>query len=186
MPVKYIKHKVAKLPKIHSKQAQWSDKQKLQAVTLYMLVGKWALVSDETKIPIDTLKKWKQADWWKVMEAEIRAASHIEASASLRRIREKATSVVADRLDNGDFIYNPKTGKMSRRPVNAKTAADIAVKTLDKEILLEKLTEGPQVQEEQIVDRLKRIEEALGKQYKKVPQIIDVTPTKEETNGSGD
>lgn len=174
MPTKVYKRQVNKNPKIHGDSAHWSDKQKFEAVTSYMLVGKWPLVAEATGIPIDTLKKWKASKWWKDMEEEVRRSSNIEMSASLKRVREKALKEVEDRLDNGDFHVNPNTGAITRRPVQMRVAAEIAIKSIDREILLQKLEEKPKVQEEEITERLKTIEAFLIKGAKKKAQIIDV------------
>lgn len=181
MPIKHYKRQVNKR-KGDGKFARWSDRQKFEAVTMYLLVGKWPLVAEATKIPIDTLKKWKQADWWKQYEDEIRKAKHIEASNKLTRIREKASDVVLDRLENGDFQYNPKTGKFSRKPVSAKVAGELLVKTIDKELLLEKIDEKPQETEQSVMERLNNIADKLlqasGKKPKQ-PEVIDVEPIRE-------
>lgn len=173
MPLKIIKRQINKNPKIHGPKAFWSDKQRLEAVTTYLLVGKLVLVSDATGIPFDTLKRWKAAPWWKEMEDEVRHSSNIEMSASMKRIRDKAIKEVEDRLENGDFHINPTTGVVSRRPINAKVASEIMVKTIDKEILLQKLEEKPRIQQEEISERLKTIEAFLIKGARK-PKIIDV------------
>jgi hypothetical protein len=176
MVTRLIKRQVNKT-KADAKQSHWSEKQKLQAVTNYMVVGHWAVVSDTTGVPIDTLKKWKQQDWWKQYEEEVRRAGNLELGGKLSRIREKALAVVQDRLEHGDMKINPDTGKISRIPVNAKNASEIAIKVIDREILLQKLEEKPIVNEEQFGDRLKAIEEHLksGSKSKK-PLVIDVTP----------
>lgn len=91
----------------------------------------------------------------------------------MKRIRDKAIKEVEDRLENGDFHINPTTGVVSRRPINAKVASEIMVKTIDKEILLQKLEEKPRIQQEEISERLKTIEAFLIKGARK-PKIIDV------------
>jgi hypothetical protein len=126
-----------------------------------MMVGKWPLVADATKIPIDTLKKWKQADWWKEYESEIRRAKNLELGGRLQTIVNKASDVVLDRLEHGDFQYDPKSGKFIRKPVNAKTAGDIMVKAIDKDLLIQKIDETPKENQESIMDRLNHIADKL-------------------------
>lgn len=178
MPTKTYRRVVNK-KKGDAKQAHWSERQKFEAVTIYMMVGKWPLVAEATSIPIDTLKKWKHATWWKEYEEEIRRSKHIETSGKLAKIREKASDVVMDRLEHGDFQYDPKSGKFTRRPVSAKVAGDILHKTIDKEVLLEKLDEKPQENTQSVMDRLNQIAEKLlqasGKKTKQ-PEIIDLEP----------
>jgi hypothetical protein len=156
--------------------AHWSERQKLEAVTTYLMVGKWPVVSDATGIPIDTLKKWKQADWWEDLEREIRRSSNIEVGGKLKVIINKAASVVEDRLENGDLVYNPSTNSFTRKPIGAKIASEIMVKSIDRNILLEKLQEAPVLKEEAILDRLKNIENALirASTKRKITNVIDV------------
>lgn len=176
MPIKTHKRQVNK-KKTDGRYAQWSDKQKFEAVTMFLLVGKMILVSDATGIPIDTLRHWKMTDWWKEYENEIRRSKHIETTGKLAKIRDKASDVVLDRLEHGDFQYNPKTGQFVRRPVNAKTASEIMVKSIDKETLLEKLDEKPEESHESIMDRLNHIADKLLQAAGKVrkPQILEAT-----------
>jgi hypothetical protein len=168
-------YEVNKDPKKHP-TAHWSERQKLEAVTTYLMVGKWPIVSDATGVPIDTLKKWKQTDWWEDLEREVRRSSNIETSGKLKRIVDKAASVVEDRLENGDLVYNPSTNSFTRRPIGAKIASEILVKTIDRNVLLEKLQEVPVLKEEAIMDRLKNIENALirASSKRKIINVIDV------------
>lgn len=183
MPIKTFKRQVNKTKK-DSRYDQWSDAQKMKAVTLYLLVGNLSLVAQETKIPYATLDKWKRSPWWEEAKEEVRRSANLQVGGTLARVREKAVEVVLDRLEHGDLNID-KEGNLTRRPVNAKTASEIAVKTLDRELLLQKLETAPKLQQEQIVDRLKAIEEALIRGAKKLPnpEIIDVEPIKEDTNG---
>jgi len=180
MPIKTYKREVMKRT---PGPGSWSEREKLEAVTSYLMLGKWPLVVAATGIPLDTLKKWKQADWWKEMEAEVRRSSNLQLSGKLKTIREKAAEIVMDRLDNGDFKVNPRTGVISRVGIPAKEANDILVKSIDREMLLQKLEERPQVKEEAILERLTAIMETLSKQAKKTKgDIIDVEPILEEPN----
>jgi len=180
MPIKTYKRQVMKRT---PGPGFWSEREKLEAVTSYLMLGKWPLVVAATGIPLDTLKKWKQADWWKDMEAEVRRSSNLQLSGKLKTIREKAAEVVMDRLDHGDFKVNPRTGEISRVGIPAKEANDILVKSIDREMLLQKLEEKPQVKEEQVLDRLEAIMAQLVKVAKKTTgSVIDVTPIEETPN----
>lgn len=176
-----VRRHINKNPKIHSAQTHWSDKQKLEAVSTYLMVGRWAIVSDATGVPIDTLKKWKGQDWWKDYEKEIKAASRLEVSGKLQKIIHKASDVVLDRLQEGD-IYLDQQGNIKRKPIGAKVASEILNRSIDKQVLIDKIQEAPEVQQEAIMDRLKSIQDQLRKNSKKSSTIIDVTP--EVQNGS--
>lgn len=175
MPVVVKKIQVNK-KKSDSKAAHWSDRQKFEAVTTYMMTGSWPVVSEATSIPIDTLRHWKMQPWWKELESQIRQQRHVEISGKLKRVIDKAFEVIEDRVENGDWHYNPRTQKVERRPVNARVAGEILTKAIDKEILLEKLAEKPVQAEEAVMDRLKAIEMRLleaAKVKRDPPQVIE-------------
>ena len=173
--MKTYKRQVRKT-KNDSDHARWSEGQKFEAVTTYLMVGKWPIVSDATGVPIDTLKKWKQADWWEDLEREVRRSSNLEIGGKLKTLINKAASVVEDRLEHGDLVYNPASNSFSRKPIGAKIASEILVKSIDRNILLEKLQEQPVLKEEAILDRLKNIENALirASSKRRTINVIDV------------
>lgn len=160
MPVRHYTRIVDK-QSTDGPKARYSPKQKLEAVTSYLILGKIALVAGALNIPEETLRLWKATDWWKEMEQEVRTSSRVEVSGRLSRIIEKSMNVVEDRLEHGDFQYNPKTGQFSRKPVGAKTAGDILIKAIDKQVLLEKIDKEPQADTVKIEDRLKAIQDKL-------------------------
>jgi len=179
-----IKREINKNPKIHGPRVHWSEKQKLEAVSTYLMVGKWAIVSDATNIPIDTLKGWKShSTWWKEYEKEVRASSRLEVSGKLAKIIAKSSDLVLDRLENGDVVLNTRTGEVVRREINAKVASEILHKSIDKQVVLDKIVEAPEIHQEAIMDRLKSIQDTLRKNIKKAEQpIIDVEVTSIETH----
>lgn len=162
MPVKIYKRKLNKRPG-DSKQSHWSDKQKMDACSTYLLTGSWAATSAATTIPVDTIKKWGASQWWKDMEEEVRRASRIETHGKLKRILDKSMAHLEDRLDHGDFVYNSKTGKIQRRPIPARTLSTVVSNSVDKAVLLEKLQTAPTQNQDQISTRLAKIQEEFQK-----------------------
>jgi len=160
MPVRYYKRIVDKT-KNDSAAAHYSPKQKLEAVTAYLMLGKVSLVAGATGIPEETLRNWKRTDWWKEMEKEVRSSNNTELTGRLRQIVNKSMTVIEDRLESGDFMYNPKTDTFTRRPVGAKVAGDILSKAIDKQILIDRMEREPQADAAKIEDRLKTIQDKL-------------------------
>jgi transposase-like protein len=185
MTVRHYK-RVVDRQKGDSKASHYSPKQKLEAVTAYLMLGKVSLVAATTGIPEDTLRLWKSRDWWKVMADEVRTSNNVEVTGRLRQIVNKSMNVIEDRLEHGDFQYNPKTGAFTRRPVGAKVAGDIMTKAIDKQILIDRLERQPQADQAKIEDRLKSIQDKLLEfsrfaKAKNIPaikgDIIDVQAT---------
>lgn len=107
-------------------RGRWSDSQKIEAVTTYMILGSLKLVAGALKIPFDTLKTWKKTEWWKEIEQDLRIQEDLQVSQRLRKIVEKTFDVVEDRLEHGDFVMDNK-GNLRRKPVSMKDAHRVAM-----------------------------------------------------------
>lgn len=126
----------------------YSDEQKMELMKLYILTGNLALSAATLKIPEITARWWKKKDWWKQLEAEMRQSERIELSSRLKRIAEKAQEATMDRLENGDWKYDSKTGRLFRLPVAMKDAHKVTMDIVDKTLVLEKnLVEAPELEE---------------------------------------
>lgn len=102
---------------------EWhSDAKRIQAVTTYLILGKSPLVEAAIGVPAGTIRRWKQEPWWADLVSQIQTEDDQELDAKLRHRVDKALDVVADRLDNGDFMFDPKSGEFRRRPVSLKDA----------------------------------------------------------------
>ena len=132
---------------------QWSDKQKMDAVNSYLLLGNLALTGRLLNIPEITLRVWKATTWWKDAVAEIKASEKIELSARIKKLVDASMTVVEDRLSNGDFQYDQKSGTMVRKPVNMKDAHKVAVDLQARQDIIEKSEVVVQT-EEHVEDKL--------------------------------
>lgn len=155
---------------------QWSDSQKLEAVTTYLALGNLVLTSNVLKIPEMTLRGWKQKDWWKDIEGELRVQESLELSARLKRIVENTLAAAEDRIANGDFIYDNKSGQMVRKPVSLKDAHKVAMDMIDKREVLEN-KQPTSVSMERIDDKLTKLaqkfeEIAAGRKAIEVTDVI--------------
>jgi hypothetical protein len=128
--------KLTNLAKKHKPNTTWSQEARVAAVSQYLVLGNMALVSGITKIPHQLLRAWKRQPWWAETEAQIRAADNIKVDNKLTAIVDKSLDAVMDRLENGEFVYNQKTGEIIRRKVSMKDAAKVTVDMLSKRELL--------------------------------------------------
>lgn len=173
MPVRYHRREVRKNPK-KEPLAHWAYSQKMEAATTFLLTGSWVSTAAATNIPVDTLKKWGATQWWKDMLEEIRTQSRIETQGKLKKVIDKSLSQLEDRIDNGDYVYNSKTGKITRRPLQARTLSTVVSSSIDKTVLLDKL-QAPVIQnQDQITTRLAKIQEEFkrfssAKEIKAIP-----------------
>lgn len=169
----------------------WSDKQKMEAVNSYLLLGNLALTSRLLNIPEITLRVWKTTTWWKDLVAEAKLQEKMELSARVKKLVDASMTVVEDRLANGDFQFDQKTGQIIRKPVNMKDAHKVAVDMQNQRDLLEK-SEKIEQTEEHVEDKLLKLAEKFADMAtKKIQQNHDEQRTVEvedavydETNGS--
>lgn len=146
-----------KRPSDH-KQAWWSDKQRYEAVASYVLFGNLMDSVRMTGIPEQTMRKWKSQPWWADAEREVRMSSKLQLSGKLTKAIQLANIALEDRLVNGDFQYDPKTGTMVRKPVSADTAVKVLDKLIDRQEQLEKNARGLDVvTQEGVAERLEKL-----------------------------
>ena len=141
---------------------RWSDKQKLETVqTYFMLGGNLTLVGKTLGIPYPTLQVWKHSEWWHNLEDEFRKEEKIQLSTKLKKIADTGLSVIADRMEKGDWVLNQKTGELVRRPVLMKDAAKVAMDASTLHTKLD-LGENHTVSAEHIEDKLNKLAKAFS------------------------
>lgn len=157
-------------------QGFWSDRKKIEVVTTYLALGKAPMVEAVTGVPQQTIRIWKMQPWWKELEEEIRREENLELDSRLGKIVDKSLEVVMDRLENGDFTLNSKTGKVSRIPVKLRDATMASNALIDKRQLIRKNPIEKAQHQQQFEDRLLKLAEqfaefAIGK--KKNEKVIE-------------
>ncbi len=160
----------------------WSDSQKIEAVQTYKALGNLVLTSNVLKIPEMTLRGWKQTQWWKELDQELDLQENVQLSANLKRILDKTLAVTEDRIVNGDFIYDNKTGQLIRKPVNLRDVHKVAMDMIDKRDALANRV-PVQTTLEGIDDRLKKLAEKLSNIGAKAPVEVTDVIIGEEHNG---
>lgn len=108
----------------------WSDSQKLEAVQTYLILGSVRMTAAALKIPEVTLGLWRSKTWWKDLETDLKTQDELQLSARLQRIAAKSFEVVEDRLVHGNHVFDQKTGKLIRVPVNLKDAHKVAIDSI--------------------------------------------------------
>jgi len=144
------------------KKSVWSQNQKLQAVSTYLMLGNMAETALVTGIPVQTLKIWKIQDWFKEYSLQLQSEDIQKMDGKLKRIVDKALKAVEDRLDLGDAQFDQKTGLITRVPVKAHVALKITSELMTKQ---EKLHNNPVKEEVEktIDDRLAKLSEEFAR-----------------------
>ena len=144
------------------KKSVWSQNQRLQAVSTYLMLGNMSETAIVTGIPLPTLKLWKQTDWFKEYALQLQTEDVQQMDSNLKRVINKALKATEDRLDLGDAQFDQKTGEIVRVPVKAHVALKITTELLTKQ---QKLNENPikEELEKTIDDRLLKLSEEFAK-----------------------
>jgi hypothetical protein len=122
--------------KVKGNRHFYTDKEKLNAVCVFAVAGNSRRVAEITKIPECTIRAWKATEWWNDVMSRIITEQDEELGGKLTSLVNKAVEQVNDRLDNGNYVYNPKLDKLVRKPVDAKELAIVTAISIDKRQLL--------------------------------------------------
>lgn len=147
---------------VSATKAHWSDKQKIEACTTYFILGgNLSLTAQKLKIPHETLRTWKKTDWWKELEDDIRKEERLTLSTKLRNLMDASLSLVEDRLNHGDWIYDQKNGELLRKPVSMKDAGKLAMDAANLRTKMD-IQENHTVAAEHIEDKLNKLAKAFS------------------------
>lgn len=144
------------------KRSIWTQNQKLQAVSTYLMLGNLSETAIVTGIPLPTLKMWKVSDWFKEFALQLQTEDIQQMDSNIKRIVDKSLKAVEDRLDLGDAQYDQRTGLITRVPVKAHVALKITTELMTKQ---EKLRSNPVKEEVEktIDDRLLKLSEEFAR-----------------------
>jgi hypothetical protein len=91
-------------------RAQWSEKKKNEALAYFVACGSLAETSRQCVVPYDTVKYWSRSDWWKDRINDIRSEDYNRLDSKLTKALDKALDQVMDRIENGDEVFDSRTG----------------------------------------------------------------------------
>jgi len=151
----------------------WSDSQKLEAATTYLALGNGAQTAAVLNIPLATFNRWRYTDWFKKMVEDLKMEDNLKLNARLTKLVSKALDVTEDRLDKGNYQYDPKTSELIRVPVSLKDAAKVANDMLERRDVIEAKPVQEQI-EKTVDDRLAKLAEQFRSFAK--PKEKDITP----------
>jgi hypothetical protein len=157
----------------------WSEKTK--AVQLYMLNGNMRLVSELVGIPYQTLMDWKRTEWWPSLVEELRNAKRAKTGTKLSSIIDTSLEIIQDRLENGDYILNNKTGQIERKPVTLRDTAALTNSLLTRQMQMEEIADRMENSKTTVQETLTLLAKEFQKMTKKTTDYVDVE-IKETTN----
>jgi hypothetical protein len=163
----------------------WDEKKKLEVLQTYIILGNLRLSAANNNVPEITVRQWKATQWWKDREDELRRGSKLQLSAKLTDLVNKAMLTLADRIENGDYVYNRLRDEYLRKPISAEHANKITTQLIARVLMVEKAAIPEKINDEGLEARLTKLKrEMLGFARVKVlpshtlsKDIIDVIPT---------
>ena len=157
----------------------YSDSQKIEAVTTYLMLGNLSMVSAMLKISINTLKVWKKSEWWKDVERDLRTQEDLQLSKRLQSIVNRSLDVVEDRMENGDFVYDQKTGEMRRKPVSMRDAHKVMMDFSERR---EELVDRHITNESVSSDKIEQTLKTLADEFARIANQVTSKPSVEVTD----
>jgi hypothetical protein len=124
-------------------------------------MGNLRLASATCGIPEVTARRWKAQAWWKEAESEFRKAGKLALSGKLTDLVTKVFVALEDRIDNGDWVHNPKTGQLERKPLSGAVINNIMKDTINQSVSLEKAGMEEAVSQEGVEARLSKLRDEL-------------------------
>lgn len=161
----------------------WSDKKRIEACTAYLALGNASFVEIATGVPAGTVRQWKTQPWWKELVDQIQTESDQELDTKLAKLIDKSLSLVNDRLDNGDFMWDSKNSEFVRKPVGLKDTWKVSTEMLDKRWLIRDRPDT-KVDTEAVSDiLLKLAKDFAGMAKTKVKEKLDESGLEESNDG---
>lgn len=128
-----------KMNKTRAGQAgHWKEAKRIEAVTTYLSTGNLTETGRLTGVPLKTMEQWKTSDWWKEMEKKIRSDEEQHLDAKLTKIIDKTLEKLVDSIENGEHIYDQRTGQIKRMPAKMRDLNNAFNTILDKRQLIRK------------------------------------------------
>lgn len=156
--------------------AQKRKEEQLDFAKAYvMLDGNLTMAATTSGVPYGTARRWSQSAAWKDMVEMVKQGGTIAVSPKMQSIIAKSLSIVEDRLEKGDFFYDPRTGKIERKPVNVRDAHAVFKDTFHLKNEMERAPlEAKQAAtiQETLEQLAKNFEQLASKQKEKAPVVV--------------
>ena len=149
----YIRNKKTKPfnPKTgEGERGTWPEKKRIEALTTFLATGSQAHTAAITGIPEPTIATWRKQEWWAERMKDIKDGETIALDKRLSKVMDKALDAVLDRVENGEYMYDPRTGDIVRVPAKLRDVQKVAGDMIDKKQLLAKIAAGKEESKKQI------------------------------------
>lgn len=175
-PGTYVERLLAGKTRLKKKHGWWPEEKRIEVASLFAAgVTSSRELERLTGVPDTAIREWRTKDWWPELLETIHATVDHETVSKLTKIVDKSLELVQDRLNNGDYVVNMKTGQVFRKPVSVRDATVVASTVVDKRQLLRgKATSRSE--KVSVDDRLTK----LALEFKRFAEAKDVTAESKE------
>lgn len=155
----------------------WPEKKRIEVVTTFKTCGNVPMTAGMTGVPKDTINTWKKQAWWKEMLDELTYEDNTKLDSKLEKVMDKALDQVMDRLENGEFMYDPRTGKVTRIPAKLRDVQKVVNDSIDKRALIKRKGGGQESEKTVNADHLIMLAKAFaefstGKKSTEIPPSL--------------
>jgi len=140
----------------------WSEKKQLEVVTTYLALGNLAETSRVCNIPLPTLKKWKEKPWWSELVTSIQSGEGQRSDNKMTKVIDKALDLIMERMEQGDYQYDQKMGRLVKVPLKARDLERVAAGLFDKRQLIRKQPTNIKASDLGQADRLLKLAEQFA------------------------
>lgn len=121
-----------------NKPGHWSESKKIEVLTLWMATGNLSQAAMDCGVSYDTAMYWRKSDWWKEKQKAIESEDYDKLDKKLTKAVDKALEHLVDRIENGESIYDPKTGGVIKMPAKLRDLNAALNTVIDKRQVLRK------------------------------------------------
>lgn len=159
----------------HVQNKHWPIEKKIEVVSQFLVLGNMKMVAAITGVSYELVRQWKTQGWWRELEQEIRQTQNIEMDTKLSKIVDRSLDAVLDRVENGDFIYDQKSGEIRRKPAALRDLHRVSVDSISKrELLRGNATERKETSQISVAEQLQMLAAEFAKWQGKPKETIDV------------
>jgi hypothetical protein len=142
----------------------WNKKKQLEVVTTYLATGNLAETSRLCNVPLITIKKWKyESTWWPELVTEIQSGDGQKQDNKMSKVIDKALDMLITRIEEGDYQYDQKTGRLVKIPLKARDLERVTSGLFDKRQLIRKQPTNIKQDPTNQADRLLKLAEQFAK-----------------------
>jgi hypothetical protein len=108
----------------HHNPTWFPQQTKVDACVQYAVYGDYQIVSDNTGVPIVTLKTWHEEPWWVEIQKKVYIEQNENLVGRINSVLDHTIEQIAERLEHGDHVVTNK-GTVVVKPVDAKVLASL-------------------------------------------------------------